>query len=109
MTGEFSHHVGARATFPHELGIRTMAEREAERVEQNRLARACFARQHIETRTKLDFSRFNQNDVAQSKRAEHEVLWVAQSGRLGSGAQHRKCLPCQFAAQGREIAIPTGV
>ena len=98
MTGEFSNHVGARATLPHELGICTMPEREAECVEQNRLARTCLARQHIETRTKLDFSRFNQNDVAQSKRAEHGVLWVGESGRLGAGAQHRKRLPCQFAA-----------
>ena len=75
MTCEFGHHVGARATFPHELGIRTMSEREAECIEQDRFAGSGFAREHVETRTKFNFSHFDQNNVAQSKCAEHEVLW----------------------------------
>ena len=62
---------GAGAELPH---FETIAEQQAQRVEQDRLARAGFAGEHRESLAEFDIERGDDDKVANRKRAEHGVV-----------------------------------
>ena len=61
-------HYDAGAKLPH---FETIAEQQAERVQQDRLARAGFAGEHRESLAEFDIERGDDDKVANRKRAEH--------------------------------------
>ncbi len=60
--------LGARA---HEAGIGPLSERQAERVEQDRLAGPGLAGQHAQTRAERQGQAVDQNDVADRQSEQH--------------------------------------
>ena len=62
---------GLRLAGPDHARFGPAAEREAEAVEQDRLARAGFARQRREARTKGEVQALDQHHVADGEAGEH--------------------------------------
>ena len=71
--GKGRGHAGAVAALADQPAIGACAEREAERVEQDRLARAGFAGQHAQPARKLEVERLDKHNVANGKRGQHRA------------------------------------
>ena len=62
---EFGADVGARRAFAHHAGVGARAQRQLQRVDQDRLAGAGLAGQHAEAVGKLEFELAHDDEVAQ--------------------------------------------
>ena len=56
-------HLRLVRALPHQRAVGAHPEREAQRVEQDRLARAGLARQHAQTGLEIEIEPFDQNDI----------------------------------------------
>ena len=117
--GEGGAEVGTRTTLPHHPRVGTATERQAQRIDQDRLAGAGFTGKHREARAEFKVDRFDDDEVAQSQFGQHsdaggtpsqERRWAkrALNGafegatvRQGRGA--RLGISCQFSFE-RSVA-----
>jgi hypothetical protein len=60
-----------RGALPHQPGIAARAQRQPERIEQDRLARTGLAGQHAETFVEIEVERLDQHHVTNGKRGQH--------------------------------------
>ena len=88
--------LGARAQLAE---LEAVAEQQAERVEEDRLAGAGFAGQHREARAELDVERLARRRSCGSRASAASGAW------LGAGDVLRRCAPVQLLAQHREIVV----
>ena len=65
---------GLRRALPHQSAIGAVAQRQAERVEQDRLARPGLAGQHAKAIAEFEFERFDQHDVTNGERGQHRAF-----------------------------------
>ena len=85
-------HACALLAAAHQHRLRTIAQHEAERIEQDRLARAGFAGQHAEPAAEVEIERLDQHHVADGKSGQHSRAFLAQGSAPVSGqwrAVHR--------------------
>ena len=68
---ELGGELGARRARAELAHLETVAEQQAQRVEQDRLARAGFAGEHREARRELDVERLDDDEIADGQRAQH--------------------------------------
>jgi hypothetical protein len=61
----------AFATRPYETSISPLTESEGQRIDQNRLASASFARQRAKSSLKVEFKSVNQHEIANRQTAQH--------------------------------------
>ena len=82
---ELGGDLGALGARPHQAAGAAVAEREPERIQQDRLAGAGFAGEHAERAVKGEIKPFDEDDVAdrepcQHRRSEHGVPGPAEPG-----------------------------
>ena len=68
---ELGADLGARRAFAHHAGVAAAAERELQRVDQDRLAGAGLAGQHREAGAELDLERVDDDEVAEREAVQH--------------------------------------
>ena len=68
---ELGAHLGARRPFADDAGVAAAAERELERVDEDRLAGAGLAAQHRQPRRELDLERVDDDEVADRETVQH--------------------------------------
>ena len=86
---ERRRHLPLLRALAHKARIATAAERERERIEQDRLAGPGLTGQHGEARRIVDVEPFDQDDVANREPGEHRTLLVIpERGRQPAGGIH---------------------
>ena len=71
-----------RSTMAHQRGVAARAQRQRQRVEQDRLARAGLAGQHRQAGGKIDVEPFDQNDIADRQVGEHQSMIPKRGSRF---------------------------
>ncbi len=81
---EFGRYGGLRRSGPHEPGLRPLAERQPERVEQDGFAGPGLAGQYAKSRTQGEIETIDQNNVADGQAEQHcEPQVVAPINDIG--------------------------
>ena len=70
---ELGADLGTRRAFAHDAGVAAAAERELERVDEDRLAGAGLAAQHRQARRELDLERVDDDEVADRETMQHRL------------------------------------
>ena len=70
---EGRRHLGPFAAGAHDTGVGALAERQRQRIDQDRLARPGFPGQRAETTGKLQFEAVDDDEVADCQPAQHHV------------------------------------
>ena len=68
---ELGAHLGTRGPFSHDAGVAAAAERELERVDEDRLAGAGLPAQHRQPRREVDLERVDDDEVADGEAMQH--------------------------------------
>ena len=71
---ELGRDLGAGTAFAHQRGITAPAQRQLQRVDQDRLARASFASEHTEAGSQLHFELADDDHIAKRQAAQHVDL-----------------------------------
>src|SRR6185437_11187248 len=88
----------------HERSVAARAEREAERVEHDRLPRARLAGQHRKPRREVEVQFIDQDDVAYREVNEHESPESISGGPASCKPCGNPVQPPAFVIPGRAIA-----
>ena len=99
---EFGGELGALGAGSQLPQLEAVAEQQAERVEQDRLARAGFAGQHREAGVELEVERFDDDEIADRQQPQHAD--VRYYGRSRSGVS----LQCSFSRSIAKWSWPSG-
>ena len=68
---ELGAHLGTHGSFAHDAGVAAAAERELERVDEDRLAGAGLAAQHRQPRREIDLEGVDDDEVADRETVQH--------------------------------------
>ena len=85
--------LGALGAGPQLAQLEAVAEQQAERIEQDRLAGAGLAGQHREAGVELEVERFDDDEIADGQEPEHRRLARPYLPRSRSGVS----LQCSFS------------
>jgi hypothetical protein len=101
--------LGAFAPGADDRCVGTCAQQQPERVDENRLASASFARQRTETRREVEFQPVNENEVTYEKTFKHEagikLPWVLRSSAASRAASQSSCIRADASvSRGKAIA-----
>ena len=78
---------------PYERGVGAHPEREAERIEQDRLARPGLARQHAKPILEIEIEPLDQHDIGDGERGQHDLLLSQNKMRIYR-AMRQACGAC---------------
>ncbi len=86
--GEFEtgRNAGLVGAAPHQSAVGAIAQHQPQRVEQDRLARPGFARQHAQSPPEGQVERFDQHDVADGEAGQHSASLLANAETRVSSA-----------------------
>jgi len=97
---EFGRYDGLMRSGPHQPGLRPLAEREAQRIEQDRLAGPGLAGQYAKSRTQGEIETIDQNNVADGQAEQHcEPQVVALINDIGGTAAKLALAPHKKAVR----------
>ena len=89
---------GALRTLAHDVGVTAFAERQQQRVDQDRFSGAGFAAQHGEARREIQVERLDDHEIADRQRKQHQMKpgYARECGSLGITLQ---CSFCRSVAK----------
>src|SRR5271169_5310297 len=83
---EFCRYYGLLSPGSNQPALRPLAERQAQRIEQNRLAGAGLARQHAEAGTQREVEAVDQYNIANIEAEQHCKPQVVALNHIGANA-----------------------